>query len=267
MAGNLKTYNDNSGQTQWAFNAAPWMMNPTDWRNVFNANAQYITTTLGTSRGGFDGAAFPAGNNWIQAVNNNSDQISATGIWQAHFNSRVGCAFMNGGTAIAKCDPIGVAQSGTAVPFTIILAGQIPVAPGVTWRLANFGRSSSGTPLIDIGQGAAGSTVMTINRRNDANNLSVSAATIDPGTNPFILFVQYTGTTLTTRLNGIVKDNAIAFNGGALTLNQFTLGALRTTATSGFSNPKITHLLYNNTVVAQSVWQKYENYIRRRIGV
>jgi len=169
-------------------------------------------------------------------------------------------------------DTVAASQSGTAVPLSVLLAGRLPQAPnnaGATetqWCLFSFGSSISATPFY-AWIGSRGSTSCVWQRRNDANS-AASGSTIALGTSPFVLLSVYDGSNVTTRLNGTVIDNAASGGGGALTVDQFTIGAMRNNAAGLHSDMEWTNIVLGvNKTFTAAEQLSFEAYARRKLGI
>jgi hypothetical protein len=245
----------------------PWIRDA-NIRDAYIANAINLNLNpSGFTRGGAPGQAINSGG-WAKTRGTNpANPISCT--WQNGFAGKeLGYVQCGPNTsAYVAADPLGVAMSGTAVPISIVICAQLPVAStNVNWCLFYFGRSSTATPAFSA-TGAPGSTNFGIARRNDAANV-VGGGVIAPGTSPFVLYVKYTGTTLTTRLNRVTIDNALAFNGGALTCDQCAFGAQHSTVVNGWCNPNI-YAWFDSigTNMPDASVVALENYLCRLIGL
>jgi hypothetical protein len=205
---------------------------------------------------------------------------STSGGAVAFHNSLVGLAAQyaqhsSGASAFLVNSPVGAAASGTAVPVSIAIAGKLNAAPnyagatGAQWVLFAFCRDASVTPFLAV-IGSRGSTDCVLQRRNNAGAAD-TGATLSLGTSPFVLVCIYSGTTFTTRLNGVVIDNAIsAGSGGACTLDRFGVGGFRPDSAGG---GLYSDLLWTNIIVGTGVawgsatYKPIETYLRRKLGV
>lgn len=181
----------------------------------------------------------------------------------------------SGASSFLANSSVGAAASGTAVAVSIAIAGKLNAAPnyagatGAQWVLFSFCRDASVTPFLAV-IGSRGSTDCVLQRRNDASGAD-TGATLSPGTTPFVLICIYSGTTFTTRLNGVVVDNAAsAATGGACTLDQFAVGGFRAASVGG---GLYSDLLWTNIIVGTGVawgsatYKPIESYLRRKLGV
>lgn len=179
----------------------------------------------------------------------------------------------SGGSSSATFDAIGASISGTAISWTIFLSGFLNAntsAAGAHYLLS-FGRSTAAPPFIGFSINP-GTATMVVQRRNDANTVFTGGNIVLGTTSPFVLGIRYTGggtNILTSKLNGAVVDNALAFGGGAQTLNRFTLGALRLNgAASGFSNYwHDRFIIVPGTALSDALYLPYETYLMRRLGL
>lgn len=192
-----------------------------------------------------------------------------------NFNSK-GVAYLKhavGGSADMFGDAVASSVSGTAVPLSIAIAGRLPQAPnnaGATnaqWCLWGFGRSTGVTPFIAM-IGSRTFTACQFQRRNDAGTSDVGSS-FDPGTSPFVIVNVYTGSTLTTIYNDTVIDNAIAATaGGACTLDQFTVGALRNNSAGLYSDLEWTDVIVGAGVAWTSAeYTPIKDYLKRKLGI
>lgn len=97
----------------------------------------------------------------------------------------------------------------------------------------SFGNSGSASPFFE---GFVNATPSFAWRKQDDTAAGASRANTAANTNRNIFSLSMSGTALDTWINGSVDLSAVALNVGVTTLDQFTLGCLRTNTSTQFAN-------------------------------
>jgi len=99
-------------------------------------------------------------------------------------------------------------------PFTFVITAQSAVggAPVANARLFSIGNNLSPISHIEIVYGAAHTTALTFERGDDVGNVDLIPLG-DPGSDPFVVYAAYDGTSLYWSLNGAPISSALAVSG------------------------------------------------------
>jgi len=161
----------------------------------------------------------------------------------------------NGTNDFMNAHGVSAILTGTATPFYIVQVLRHVTLPAGATAMWSLTRNSSGVPFQYLR--TAGAIYGAI-RRNDAATLTqFGSASVANTTQSHIVETVYDGNLVTVSIDGTVRINAQVWGGGALTADQFSIGAFLTGATpSFFGTFALTrHLVYNNVPsAADQTW-------------
>lgn len=236
--------------------------------NVWSPDTRGITWFSGSGDGGIaSGIAATVGSNALVVQNNVSFHNSLISTSQ-------GFRADSGTSSAAISAATGAAASGSKIPISFAIAGRLPTAPnylgatGAQWVLFSFSRDASVNPYFAV-IGTRGSTDCALQRRDDSGAMD-AGTTLSLGTSAFVLIGVYSGSTFTTRLNGVVKDNAAAAStSGTSTFDKVSIGGFIRAGASGlYSDLYWSHMILGvNKTWTSSTYLPIESYLRRRLGV
>lgn len=243
-----------TSRVQWGYHGLPWLKDS----NVVASWCSDPTYVIPNTLPAITGCNKEAGANALgQSAMN----------WTTSYTGSLGYGFFAvQASGHMDANAISSSFSGTGVPWTIIFLAMLSADP-VSGTLIGFGRSSSSSPEIRIvSNGGLG---VSVRRKNNAATLFQSSTISLPGYNvPSVISARYDGANITTRLNGAVIDNQIAFGAGALTVDQFSIGAWSSTSiVQPCANLLFRRVILANTALSTSVLHSYEYAAGRQIGI
>lgn len=251
------TFLDPIGRRSWAFSGPPWP------RGSVFSHAWVATPRFSTYSPSFPVLASVGairdqiGTNDLSASScQTASLIGGRQLWYAQMLA----------SGFLQSDLIASEISGVAKPFTLIIAGQLPVAPnlGASWDLFTFGNAANNNRFATL-VGTNNSLVVTFQRKNDAGTLAnLPSWTIT--TAPAVWLFQYNGVSSFALENG-VQVAAGDLGGGASTLTTFAIGAFRGTGTVQFSNPNIVGAAFAPLAAAPADYLREQGWFRRIMGL
>jgi hypothetical protein len=208
------------------FTAQPWTRNPniTDliwpaWRYTLTDTGSVITT-LSPAKGSNVYAGAPIADNNLGGKGAYNAQIQTPGL--------------------IRCDALAAYPSGNNRPWSSFFAGSIPrTTNSGLWYVWSYTRTG-GIGLTSQIQLQGSGTVNQDFRlivKNDAGILGAFSSLVSPGRNSFAYGTICDGTTMTTVFNNVIVDNAIPWNPGITTVDEFGIGESITT--TGVSLPNV----------------------------
>lgn len=204
---------------------------------------------------------------WTPAKGSNSPNAFVNCQFGANYDSK-GRSYIGinlATTSYVKIDSLAASVIGTAHPFTLTIAAQLPVAPpgppigSSIWYLLIVANSHNAAPAIGIA-GSAGSTAFGISRRNDSAT-QFNSSVFSPGTAPFVFTARYDGSTMTTVFNNALVDNAIPFGGGSMSgLDTLSIGFGAIGGTGGYSSPNLRGFVFVASALSSTEYMAVHRY-------
>lgn len=151
----------------------------------------------------------------------------------AGMNGHASVRFTAASSQFLIADALAAFFTGADKPITIVCAIQL-IATGVYYTIVSCGGSGTNSPAIDFR--ATSSPNWSVQRSDDAASSGTLNSAGGVVTTPAILSFISNGINGTIRVNGTDNPVSSAQDVGAMTLNQFTLGAKRVAANTQFAD-------------------------------
>jgi hypothetical protein len=206
--------------------------------------------------------------NWTDKSSNRFEAVQATAVskpvWKdAIINSKPVVRF-DGSDDLMAADAIATALTGDDKPYTIALVTKQTGPLSGSDTFYSLGRSSTNVPFDEL---VANGTSQYETQRQDDYGSDDQETGGTPDTASHVLVVTFTGTAVSVHLDGTAIVDNQTHNVDEMTVDQFTLGALRTNANSNYLKGDIAELIVYSDAKSAADRGRLEQYLGNKYGI